>query len=115
MLVGHCAVALAGKRAEPALSLGTLMAAAVLADLLGFVFILAGLEHWTRKPGNAGIYAVDLDSIAWSHGLLPDILWAAIFYGGVTLRRLGSFSPWYSATGSSISSATAPICRSLPG
>ena len=31
MLVGHCAVALAGKRAEPALSLGTLMAAAVLA------------------------------------------------------------------------------------
>ena len=29
------------------------MAAAVLADLLGFVLILAGLEHWTIKPGNS--------------------------------------------------------------
>jgi hypothetical protein len=94
MLVGHCAVALAGKRAEPALSLGTLMAAAVLADLLGFVFILAGLEHWTRKPGNAGIYAVDLDSIAWSHGLLPDILWAALFAGGYFLWRRHVSAAW---------------------
>ena len=55
MLVGHCAAALAGKRAEPKLSLGTLMAAAVLADLLGFIFILAGVEHWTINSGRAGV------------------------------------------------------------
>jgi uncharacterized membrane protein len=94
MLVGHCAVALAGKRAEPTVSLGTLMAAAVLADLLGFVFILVGLEHWTIKPGNAGIYAVDLDSIAWSHGLLPNILWAALFAGGYFLWRRHAPAAW---------------------
>jgi hypothetical protein len=94
MLVGHCAVALAGKRAEPTVSFGTLMAAAVLADLLGFVFILVGLEHWTIKPGNAGIYAVDLDSIAWSHGLLPNILWAALFAGGYFLWRRHAPAAW---------------------
>ena len=87
MLVGHCAVALAGKRFEPRLSLGTLMAAAVLADLLGFVFILLGIEHWTMNPGRAGIYAVDLDSVAWSHGLLPNLLWATLFAGGYFLWR----------------------------
>jgi hypothetical protein len=79
MLVGHCAVAMAAKRVEPRLSLGALMAAAVLADLLGFVFILVGIEHWRMNAGSAGIYAVDLDSVPWSHGLLPNILWAALF------------------------------------
>lgn len=87
MLIGHCAVALAGKRAAPGLSLGTLMAAAVLADLLGFVFILLGIEHWTMNAGRAGIYAVDLDRVAWSHGLLPNILWATLFAGGYFLWR----------------------------
>ena len=87
MLVGHCAIALAGKRAEPKLSLGTLMAAAVLSDLLGFALILLGIEHWTMNPGKAGIYAVDLDSIAWSHGLLTDVLWAALLGGGYYLSR----------------------------
>jgi len=94
MLVGHCAVAFTGKRAQPALSLGTLMAAAVLSDLLGFVLILAGVEHWTLKPGNAGINAVDLDSIAWSHGLFPNILWAAMFAGAYFLWRRQARAAW---------------------
>jgi hypothetical protein len=85
MLVGHGAVALAGKSLEPKLSLGTLMAAAVLADLLAFVFILLGIEHWTINPGKVGIFAVDLDSVAWSHGLLPDLLWAGLLAGGYFL------------------------------
>ena len=94
MLVGHCAVAFAGKRVEPKLSLGTLMAAAVLADLLGFVFILLGIEHWNMNPGAPGIKAVDLDSIAWSHGLLPDLLWAALFAIGYFLWRRQSKGVW---------------------
>ena len=94
MLVGHCAVALAGKRIEPELSLGTLMAAAVLADLLGFVFILLGIEHWTFQPGGAGIRAIDLDNIAWSHGLLPDVLWAALFVGAYFLWRRYATGAW---------------------
>src|SRR5689334_17035102 len=94
MLVGHCAVALAGKRVEPRLSLGTLMAAAVLADLLTFVFILLGLEHWTINPGKAGIYALELDRVAWSHGLLPDLLWAALLGGGYFLLRRHAGAAW---------------------
>src|SRR6266446_3097226 len=94
MLVGHCAIAFAGKRAEPKLSLGALMAAAVLADLLGFVFILLGIEHWTPNPGRSGIYAVDLDSIAWSHGLLPGVLWAALFAGAYFLWRRHATGAW---------------------
>jgi hypothetical protein len=94
MLVGHCAVALAGKRADLQLSLGTLMAAAVLSDLLGFVFILLGIEHWTMNPGRAGIYAVDLDSVAWSHGLLPNLLWATLFAGGYFLWRRYAAGSW---------------------
>ena len=94
MLVGHCAVAVLGKRAEHRLSLGTLMAAAVLADLLGFVFILLGIEHWTMNPGRAGIYAVDLDSVDWSHGLLPNLLWATLFAGGYFLWRRHFAGAW---------------------
>jgi len=94
MLVGHCAVAFAGKRVEPRLSLGTLMAAAVLADLLGIVFILLGIEHWTFNLAMAGVYAVELDHIAWSHGLLPDILWAALFGGGYYLWRRNATGAW---------------------
>ena len=94
MLVGHCAVALAGKRAEPKLSLGTLMAAAVLADLLGFVFILLGIEHWTLKSGGTGVNAIDLDSIAWSHGLLTDMLWAGLIAGGYFLWRRHVKGAW---------------------
>ena len=94
MLVGHCAVAFAGKRVDPNLSLGLLMAAALLADLLGFIFILMGLEHWTMKPGLAGIRAVDLDSIAWSHGLQPGLLWATLFAGGYFLWRRHAKGAW---------------------
>jgi len=94
MLVGHCAVALAGKRVEPRLSLGTLMAAAVLSDLLGFILILLGIEHWTMNPGRAGIFAVDLDSMAWSHGLLPNIVWAGLFAGGYFLWRRRLACAW---------------------
>jgi hypothetical protein len=94
MLVGHSAIALAGKRLEPRLSLGTLMAAAFLADLLGTALILLGIEHWTFKPGGTGVNAVDLDSIAWSHGLLPDVLWAGLLAGGYFLWRRHIIGAW---------------------
>jgi hypothetical protein len=94
MLVGHCAVALAGKRAEPRLSLCTLMAATFLADLLGIVLILLGIEHWTLKPGGRGVDAVDLDTISWSHGLLPDVLWAGLLACGYFLWRRHVAGAW---------------------
>ena len=46
MLVGHFAVGLAGKRMEPALSLGTLVFAAMLADVLAFALVVVGVERF---------------------------------------------------------------------
>ena len=51
MFVGHFAVGLGAKRIAPQVSLGTLVLAAMLADLLWCVFMLAGLEHVTFGPG----------------------------------------------------------------
>jgi len=51
MLVGHFAIGLTAKRVEPKISLGTLVLAAMLADFLWCVFMLAGIEHVQFKPG----------------------------------------------------------------
>lgn len=58
------------------------------------MFILVGIEHWKMSAGSAGIYAVDLDNVPWSHGLLPNILWATLFAICYFLwRRHGGIDP----------------------
>jgi len=77
MLVGHFAAGFAAKRIEPSLSLGTLAFAALLADVLAFVLVGAGVERFriaTDVPTNRVIG----EHIVWSHGLLMDILWGAL-------------------------------------
>lgn len=51
MLVGHFAVGFLAKRVEPKLSLGTLVLAAMLADFLWVIFLIAGIENVQFKPG----------------------------------------------------------------
>jgi len=50
MPVGHFAVGLAAKRIEPAISIGTLVMTAMIADLLWCVFMIAGIEHVQCQP-----------------------------------------------------------------
>ena len=50
MLVGHFAVGLAAKRVAPALSLETTVFAALLADVLAFTLVAAGIEHFRIAP-----------------------------------------------------------------
>jgi hypothetical protein len=45
VFIGHYAVAFAGKRMAPSVSLGTLMLAAQFLDLLFPLFLVTGLEH----------------------------------------------------------------------
>jgi hypothetical protein len=84
MLVGHVAVAFIGKRTAPKLSLGTVMFAALLSDLLWCVFMIAGLEHVVVKPGVtvvSGMRAVDVleaSEISYSHSLLMTAIWGAV-------------------------------------
>jgi membrane-bound metal-dependent hydrolase YbcI (DUF457 family) len=84
MLVGHFAVAFAAKRIEPKISLGTLVAAAMLPDLLWPVFTIAGIEYPIAGTGIAGDNPPDL---AISHSLLMVAIWAALFAGAYFLRR----------------------------
>src|SRR5436190_18042736 len=53
MLAGHPALGFIGKRVEPKLSLGTLVLAALLCDLLWCVFMIVGIEQVRFKPGVA--------------------------------------------------------------
>ena len=94
MLVGHFAVGFVGKRVEPKLSLGTLVLAAMLADFMWVFFLLAGIEQVQLRPGRgAANYGVAVN-IAWSHGLLTDAVWAALFAAAYFLRRRHARGAW---------------------
>jgi hypothetical protein len=51
MFVGHFAIGFGAKRWAPKTSVGTLMFAALLADLLLFLFVAVGIEHISIRPG----------------------------------------------------------------
>jgi membrane-bound metal-dependent hydrolase YbcI (DUF457 family) len=87
MFVGHFAVGLTAKRIAPAISLGTLVLAAMLADLLWCLFMIAGIEHVQFGSAmGAGNYFQASD-IAWSHSLLMDAVWGALLAAAYFLRR----------------------------
>ncbi len=79
MFIGHFAVGYASKRYAPQTSLGTLIAAAVLLDLLWPVFLLLGWEKVRIDPGNTAFTPLDFVSYPLSHSLVGAICWATIF------------------------------------
>ncbi len=85
MLLGHYAVALAAKKAAPKTSLGTLLIAAQLPDLLFPLFVLLGLEHVRIAPGITVVFPMDLYDYPLSHSLLAGLVWsvllASLYYG----------------------------------
>jgi hypothetical protein len=86
MLVGHFAVALVAKRAEPRLSLGTLIVAATFADLLLFTLVIAGIEQIEIVRGRFGAanYFRPVD-IGLSHSLAMGSMWGGLL---AVLHRL---------------------------
>ena len=94
MLVGHFGVALAAKRVEPRISLGTLVLAAMLADFLYCAFLLAGIEHVQFTPQlGAANYITDFD-VQISHSLLMDAIWASLFAAAYFLKRRYARGAW---------------------
>ncbi|HEX9282235.1 MAG TPA: hypothetical protein VF882_00475 [Gemmatimonadales bacterium] len=79
MFIGHYAVALAAKRAAPRTSLGTLFAAASLADLLWPAFVLAGWEQVRITGGANPLLALTFDAYPISHSLLTLLAWGVLF------------------------------------
>ena len=93
MFAGHLAVGFAVKRMEPAVSLGTAILAAVLADLLCFVFLIAGVESFEKVPGAALNRMAGL-TIIYSHSLAMDAAWAALFAAAFFLWRRQRLAAW---------------------
>jgi len=79
LFIGHFAVGFAAKRYAPETSLGTLIAAAALLDLLWPVFLLLGWEQVRIDPGNTAFTPLDFVSYPLSHSLVGAICWATIF------------------------------------
>jgi hypothetical protein len=79
MFIGHFAVGFASKRYAPQTSLGTLIAAAVLLDLLWPIFVLLGWEQVKIAPGDTAFTPLEFVSYPISHSLATAIGWATLF------------------------------------
>ena len=90
MLLGHYAVALAAKSYAPRTSLGTLVLAAQLLDLMWPVFILVGWEHVVIVPGLMAASPFDFVQYPISHSLATTVLWSVLLGSGYhVFRRYG--------------------------
>ena len=93
MLAGHFAIGLAAKRIAPQVSLGTMVLAAMLADVLAFPLVMAGVEHFRIQSGAQSNRMVG-DGIAYSHSLLTDAVWGALFAAVYFLWRRNRLGAW---------------------
>lgn len=104
MFIGHFAVGLASKRLAPRASLGALVCAPLLLDLVWPVFLLTGVEHVRIDPGNTAVTPLDFFDYPWTHSLLGALGWSLAFAGVFWMARkdartsvvlgLGVFSHW---------------------
>jgi len=94
MFLGHFAVALAAKRVAPRASLGTLVAAAQLVDLVWPALVLAGVEVVRVDPGNTAYTPLDFVSYPFTHGATSVLAWAALLGGAYFARRRYRAGAW---------------------
>jgi membrane-bound metal-dependent hydrolase YbcI (DUF457 family) len=104
VFIGHFGLGLASKRAAPDASLGILMAAPLLLDLLWPIALLLGLERVRIDPGNTLVTPLDFAYYPYTHSLVMALVWSALLGAGYLRttgdRRgtlvigLGVFSHW---------------------
>lgn len=81
MFVGHAGLAFAAKRVAPTVSLGTLLLAALLADLLWPLLVLAHVESFQIRIGATAVLPLEFLSYPYSHSLLALAFWGVILAG----------------------------------
>ncbi len=81
MFIGHDAVGFASKRLAPRTSLGWLIAAPLLLDLLWPIFLLLGIERVEIRPGAMKMTPLEFTYYPWSHSLAMAIVWGIVFAG----------------------------------
>jgi membrane-bound metal-dependent hydrolase YbcI (DUF457 family) len=82
MFIGHIAVGFASKRLAPEVSLGTLIGAPLLLDLIWPIFLLLGIETVRIEPGATQVTPLDLHDYPYTHSLVAALAWS-VFAGGV--------------------------------
>jgi hypothetical protein len=82
MFLGHFAVGFAAKRVVPDVSLGILVAAATLLDLLWPVLLLLGWERVAIEPGNTVFTPLAFEHYPITHSLLAVLGWS-VLSGGI--------------------------------
>jgi hypothetical protein len=87
VFIGHYGLALAAKRIAPRASLGTLIMAAQLVDLIWPVLLLLGVEHVRIVPNANPFLRLSFDFYPWTHSLVMGIVWALVAGGGYALAR----------------------------
>src|ERR1051326_4685717 len=98
MFVGHYALGLAAKTFAPRTSLGILIAAPILLDLLWPIFLLIGWEYVSIEPNPNLFLRLQFDSYPISHGLVAVIGWATLFasiYFGFARYLVGAITIWF--------------------
>ena len=98
MFIGHFGAGLAAKRFSPYTSLGTLVVAVQLLDLLWPTFLLLGIEHVRIDPGNTRVTPLAFDFYPWTHSLAMATCWAAFAALGYALTRGHSRGAWIVGT-----------------
>jgi hypothetical protein len=93
MFIGHYAVGFAAKRLAPRTSLGTLLSAALLLDLVWPILVLAGVERVRIAPGDTLMTPLAFEYYPYSHSLLMAFLWgsaAGLLYFALRRDRAGA-------------------------
>jgi hypothetical protein len=97
MFLGHYAVGLAAKQFAPRSSLGALIAAPILLDLLWPIFLLLGWEQVSIVQNGNPFLRLEFDYYPISHGLIAVFGWATLYasiYFGITRYVAGSIVVW---------------------
>jgi membrane-bound metal-dependent hydrolase YbcI (DUF457 family) len=87
MFIGHFAVGFASKRVAPRASLGWLLTAPLVCDLLWPIFLLTKIESVRIDPGNTAFTPLDLHDYPWSHSLAMSLVWSLVFGGAYFLAQ----------------------------
>lgn len=93
MFIGHLAAGFAAKRTAPKVSLGVLIGAACVLDLLWPIFLLVGWERVRIEPGNTAFTPLAFESYPFSHSLLAALGWSALcgsIYWAIRRDRCGA-------------------------
>jgi len=78
VFIGHFALGFAAKRLAPRTSLGTLLAAPELADILFPLFVLLGWEKVAFSSAASPFLSITLDQYPISHSLLALVGWGIL-------------------------------------